>query len=94
MKFSYLKFPLPKKSEYLGNVILKPIIPVKISKGNNIVSYAALIDSGADICIFHAEVGKYLGLDIESGKREEFGGVQERGGAQAFLHKVTLNVGG
>ncbi len=94
MRFSYHKFSLPKRSEYLGSSILKPLIPIKISMGNNIVSYAALIDSGADICIFHAELGKYLGLDIESGKREEFGGVQERGGAHAYLHKVTLNIGG
>lgn len=56
--------------------------------GNNIVSYAALIDSGADICIFHAEVGKYLGLDIDSGKREEFGGVQEKGGLKRICTKL------
>lgn len=26
--------------------------------------------------------------------REEFGGIQERGGAEVFLHKATINVGG
>ena len=94
MKFKYLKFPLPKRSEFLGNIILKPVIPIKILRGNNIVSYAALIDSGADICIFHSDVGKYLGLDISSGIRAEFGGVQGIGGSEAFLHKAMLNIGG
>lgn len=58
------------------------------------LKYAALIDSGADFNIFDAALGEYLGLDVTSGLREPFGGVQERGGAEAFLHEVTLTIGG
>ncbi len=94
MKFSYFKLPLSQLSNFYGSAILKPIIPIKISSGNNSLKYAALIDSGADFCIFDAEIGEYLGIDIRSGTKEIFGGIQERDGAEAFLHEVIINIGG
>jgi len=94
MKFDYLKFPLSRRSDFFGSSISKPIIPIKISKGTQALQYAALIDSGADFCIFDAEIGEYLGLDIYSGTKETFGGIQERGGSEAFLHEVIVNIGG
>jgi len=52
-----------------------------------------LIDSGADYCIFHAEIGEQIGLLIESGKRLSFFGT---GGQEqtAFFHEIKLEVGG
>jgi len=94
MKFNYFKLPLSRRSDFFGNSILKPIIPIKISKGNQTLQYAALIDSGADFCIFDAEIGEYLGLDIYSGSKEIFGGIQEKDGSEAFLHEVVINIGG
>ncbi|TSC74771.1 MAG: Uncharacterized protein G01um101430_765 [Parcubacteria group bacterium Gr01-1014_30] len=94
MKFRYHKLLLDRPSSFFGYSILKPIIPIKIVAGKEEIEYAALIDSGADFCILDAEIGEYLGLNIKDGSRIEFGGIQERGGAEAFLHKVTLNIGG
>ncbi len=94
MKFKYFKFPLAKKSTFFGTALFKPIIPVAISHKGKESRYAALVDSGADFCIFDGEVGEQLGIDVRSGVLETFGGIQEKGGAQAFLHKVTLQVGG
>lgn len=94
MKFRYHKLALPQRSDYFGWSILKPIIPVKIIIGNELLDYAALIDSGADFCIFPADLGEYLGLDIRSGTSEIFGGIQEKAGAEAFLHRVRLSIGG
>lgn len=94
MKFSYLKFPLSQRSPFFGTSILKPIIPVELSVGDKKLRYAALIDSGADFCILDGVVGEYLGLDVRSGSREVFGGIQDRGGAEAFLHRIILSVGG
>lgn len=94
MKFKYHKVLLPERSEYFGWSILKPIIPVKVIANKKELNYAALIDSGADFCIFDADIGEYLGLDIKSGEYVKFGGIQDGGGAKAFLHDVTLNVGG
>ena len=94
MKFNYIKFTLTKPSSFFGKAILKPIIPVYISYRNRSFRYTALIDSGADFCIFDAQVGEYMGIDIKSGHKEIFGGIQEKGGAEAFLHKILINIGG
>jgi predicted aspartyl protease len=94
MKFDYFKLPLPRGSDFFAKSILRPIIPITILQDNNIIQYAAPIDSGADFCIFDAEIGEYLGIDISSGARESFAGIQETGGATAFLHKVHIKVGG
>lgn len=94
MKFPYRKLPLLQHSNFFGTSILKPIIPIKIVVKDKLLKYATLIDSGADFCIFHAEAGEYLGLDIKSGTKEKFGGIQERGGAEAFLHDVSIEIGG
>ncbi|MBI4118914.1 MAG: hypothetical protein HY452_01475 [Parcubacteria group bacterium] len=94
MKFKYHKVLLPERSEYFGWSILKPIIPVRVIVDKKELNYAALIDSGADFCIFDADIGEYLGLDIKSGEYIEFGGIQDKSGAKAFLHDVILNIGG
>ena len=94
MKFRYFKFPLGTRSKFFGSSILKPIIPIEIIYGNKAINYTALIDSGADFCIFDAEIGEYLGIDVRSGIREDFGGIQEKGGAQSFLHEIILVIGG
>ena len=94
MKFKYRKFDLSPSSDFFGKFILKPIIPIKISREENIVKYAALIDSGADFCIFDAGIGEYLELDIKSGIEVGFGGIQNVGSAKAYLHQVNLEIGG
>lgn len=94
MKFKYFKFPLKEKSDFFGSSLLKPIIPVGVSYRDKELKYTALIDSGADFCIFDSEVAEYLNIDVHSGKREVFGGIQEREGSEAFFHQITLNVGG
>ena len=94
MKFNYFKFPLPKRSKLFGWSILKPIIPLEISHGERKLRYNALIDSGADLSIIDGVVGDFLGLDVRSGDREVFGGVQETAPAEAFLHRVKINIGG
>ena len=93
MIFKYLEFPLEKQSVVLGESILRPIIPIKAFHNGVTAKYAALIDSGADFCIFDAEIGEYLGIDVKSGLEETFGGVQENGGAVAFFHEITLGIG-
>lgn len=94
MKFDYSKIILPRRSDFFGASLLKPIIPVSIETGGRSIRYAALIDSGADFCIFHHEIGEALGLDIRSGEKLSFGGIQQADFASAYLHDVTIVVGG
>lgn len=94
MKFKYLKFPLSQKSDYFGSAIFKPIIPINIIYHDKTLRYNVLIDSGADFCIFDASIGEYLGINIPSGPKTIFGGIQPANGACAFLHNITLDIGG
>ena len=94
MKFDYFKFILPQKSDFFGSSVLKPVIPIRIAFGEHSFQYEALIDSGADFSIFHEEIGEALGIDIASGWRLDFGGVQKTNAATAYLHEITLVIGG
>ena len=94
MKFEYLKFTLPRKSDFFGSSVLKPIIPIRICFADRSLQYQALIDSGADFSIFHKEFGEALGIDIKTGTVLDFGGVQKARSSLAYLHEITLVVGG
>lgn len=52
------------------------------------------MDSGADFSIFHSGVAQALEIDIENGEKLTFGGVQKADAAAAYLHTVTLVIGG
>jgi hypothetical protein len=94
MKFRYFKFPIDRPDNFFGNSLLKPIIPVKIINGDKSINYAALIDSGADFCIFDAEVGELVGLDIRRGPKIEFGGIQQLKGSIGYIHNIEIDIGG
>jgi hypothetical protein len=84
MKFSYKRF---------SPEVIRPVFPIGISYGEQTVYYEVLVDSGADICIFDAEIGELLGIKVREGERHLVGGIT---GVQEpyFVHEVTLNVGG
>lgn len=53
--------------------------------------YEALIDSGADYCIFHWEVAEYLGLPSGKGEKIKLAGISgER--MEVTLHKVEIAI--
>ena len=94
MKFKYLSFPLPKPSLVFGSALPKPIIPVEFTYRDRKIRYGALVDSGADFCMLDGTIGEFLGIDVRSGMREVFGGVEESKGSEAFFHPLVLNIGG
>lgn len=96
MKFPYKRVPIEPRSPYLGISVLRPIIPILITYVNKPIKYDVLIDSGADFCILPAEIGEYISINVKTGKKELFGGIQEQKGIRlvAYMHEVTLNVGG
>lgn len=92
MKFHYKKFILEKPTR-LGRVLLRPILPVQIERNGKKIGYEALVDSGADFCIFHAVIGEIIGIDIKEGITWEFGGITG-GKSIAYFHKIKISVGG
>lgn len=57
------------------------------------IRYEVLVDSGADVNIFDAEIGEILKINIEEGEKRRVGGIT--GVKQEyFLHQIKINVGG
>ncbi len=83
MKFRYAKY---------GST-LRPVIPIKLKLRDKEIGYEVLVDSGADLCIFDAEIGRAIGIDIEKGKKNEVFGIGGKASLY-FLHKVKIEVGG
>ena len=75
---------------------LRPIIRVKVSNKldpSKNLKTTALVDSGADICVFDAQIGEQIGLNIESGKLLVINGVADKP-VKAYFHDIILTVAG
>jgi len=82
MKFKYTRY---------GRDIFRPVIPIELV-GRQAVPYEVLVDSGADISIFDAEIGALAGIDVETGEPSTLVGAT--GIEEVFyLHTVGLVVG-
>ena len=84
MKFKYKKYGLDT---------LRPVIPIEISYKNLIVPYEVLVDSGADFCIFDAQIGEILGVEIEKGEKFNVAGITGKL-EPYYVHSVNIKVGG
>lgn len=69
----------------------RPIILTEVIYKRYSIRHEVLIDSGADYCVFNAEIGEALGIDIEKGERHLFKGIDgvEQVG---YSHRVGINV--
>lgn len=83
MKFRYARY----------GTVLRPVVPIKLKFKNQEIGYHVLVDSGADMCLFSAEIGEAIGIDVKKGKQNIVVGV---GGKQSiyYLHKVNIEIGG
>ncbi|MEK7066047.1 MAG: aspartyl protease family protein, partial [Patescibacteria group bacterium] len=84
---------MPKFNYARYNGTNRPIVPIKLKNSGQEIGYHVLVDSGADICLFHAEIGEAIGIDITKGEKREVFGVGGKASIY-YLHKVTLEVGG
>lgn len=90
MKFPYIK--LPFKDPTL-KWVARPLIPIRIFGPKVVWEGYALIDSGADRCLFNLEIAQDIGLDLSESQIQNFGGI-EGGSIKAKLHKIKLQVVG
>lgn len=75
--------------------VYRPLIPVQFLPEGDTEPFCfeVLVDSGADICIFPAEIGELIGLDIYSGVRRNVSGIT--GASEPYyVHDIRLSVGG
>jgi hypothetical protein len=71
-----------------------PILPVSIiyhhAKSKRI---EAVVDSGAPLCLFHANIGRAIGMHLESGKEGPLGGVVGGVTRKVYYHPIKLCIG-
>jgi hypothetical protein len=65
-------------------------LPITLHHGPQSVEVEAQIDTGASCCIFGSDLGADIGLDIESGFRQEINTVT--GSFTTYGHPVTVSV--
>jgi hypothetical protein len=65
-------------------------LPVTLHHGELSAHFEAQIDTGASCCIFRRDLGEAIGLDIESGFRQEINTIT--GSFTTYGHTVTVSV--
>ena len=85
-----MKFPYKR----LSDGFVRPIVLIEVKYGNKFVKYHALIDSGADFCLFHPQIADVLGININDGQREEVGGITHGEIQSYYKHDVEIVIGG
>lgn len=89
LKLPYQKYPDGQARGgffYAATVPVNIALPAKNSPRSK--RFDAIIDSGASQCIFHASIGRAIGLEIEKGEKVSTNGIQ--GPAQLYLHDISL----
>lgn len=76
----------------INDSALRPIIPIKLSFGQESINQMVLVDSGADFCVFRSEVGEALGIAIETGMPRMIGGINGEP-LVGHVHMLDLTVG-
>ena len=72
--------------------IIRPIIPVIIKSEKVVIFYFALIDSGADHCIFDLSIAKKLDLKLDFKNKVKFIGINKKQ-IVGFWGEVDLRIG-
>jgi len=94
MKFKYRSWPVEPSQAFPDKTqILRPTIKITLQHQDNTINLYALVDSGSDYCVFPSVVGKRLGIDVKSGKKDKavgFGGKP----ASIYFHIIKLIIGG
>lgn len=73
--------------------VLRPVIPIEVGYGEKVIRYFALIDSGADMNLFHGEIADLLGIRLESGLKGEVSGITEGESQIFYTHPITIRIG-
>jgi len=67
-----------------------PMIDVELIGSRASLVVRALVDSGANLSLFQAEIAGYLGISIQAGQRLPVQGITGR--ITAYLHRIPVRV--
>jgi hypothetical protein len=91
-----MKFEYKRVGKIRGVTIERPIIPILVRnpRTKQSVGYEALVDSGADHCIFSSEIAEIIGIDLGAGERDDISGVIADERRAIYYHDVEISIGG
>ena len=94
MKYPYRAFPLSRPDPVTKlNHAWRPALTVLIwYKHNRSAPLESIVDTGADHCIFDADIGDALGIPVKRGVSLPFSGIARGTQTAGYLHRVTLTV--
>lgn len=77
-----------------GGTVLYPMVPVELIAltGKSVATFA-LLDSGADVSLFHAKWAMRIGLHLTAGQRNDIGGIKQNQALKTYFHPMFLKVG-
>lgn len=94
LRLAYKSFPAAPLEPFPNRQFVhRPVVDILLMHGNKSIKYEVIIDSGADFCIFHAEMAHILGIPVDHEKRMIFhgtGGVPQT----AYFHQIQIEIGG
>ena len=88
----YQKIEIPAQGDFPAKTIHSPILKTSLFHKNKkpLFYFDSIVDSGADFCVFPADAGRAIGLNIHEGKNVSTFGV---GGKETlFFHKVRVEI--
>lgn len=88
----YTKLPIPAGKNSPEKIIYCPLLETKLynEQHETHFTFASVVDSGADFCVFPAKYGSIIGLDIKKGQNVVTTGV---GGQEVlYFHKIKIEV--
>lgn len=91
VKIDY-KIQPDRYGSYIYTALLQVHLALPLPNAPRTKRFEAIIDSGASRCMFHADIGRHLGLDIQSGDLEKTQGIS--GSSDTWIHPVRLYVPG
>lgn len=96
MRVPYTRVDLDSPSPMHGGAktIWEPMIVVRIGLPKRTPSprFRAYVDSGSPFCIFKAELGELIGINVEQGEKDMIGGIISGVREPIYFHKVNLFV--
>ena len=90
MKFPYVKL---RHKDPQQKYIHSPWIPINFQAHDENYEIFALVDSGADYCIFDGSVARFLEINVVSGQIRRTGGLSGSSNVYYF-DNIRINIGG
>lgn len=97
LRFPYKVFPIKQPAPAFPGETFSwlPVIQVTLIINHRPTKrFEAIVDSGAQGCLFHAAIATSCGLKLDSVQPEPLGGVVGGSKAQVFYHDVKLVIPG